>query len=657
MRKSTDNVSSLPAGVKSHAEKVGRYGIPAVLFVFYFIYVLAYIDPAMIYSSNGFNLPSFIRYLHEKERNATVVHEPSRYSGDGYILECSPRYFRDLFSAPGGLTKLIVTLVIYSCNYSVIGAFVITGLAGLLFYLFLLVVRRDGGDMPSIVPAVPALVVLYIAHLYELDALAYVVPITGALAFIILFRRLSGSGNLRQAATLIVISWTSWYLLQWASLLLLAIVLLDALFIRRHRLPLLIAAGCNAGLFFLIEGRFLVLGDAVRAETFFARPWPPVILIAWFPLIILLGHLRPGSIFGALRARRNAPLTRLTTEFFLVTLLTAIVVTSARLNPVLRDVRAMARTVHHLQNKQWDEVLDDDFSTQFRNFPEKSGPLQRYLIHARDRCLAETGLLGEKMFSFPQATFSPEPLLLRQSLLDHGFPLWAAAAKLFMELGLVNYAEKTIGELMECMGPYPFLMWERSLLHLAKNNQQAASVYLKKLSAMPFYRKEARQLLAILGDSSAIAAHPRIEHLRSCMDTTDYYFLSCNEEGLLRHLLGANPKNRLAFDYLQAYYLMTGKAGKLIDEIRNAPSLGYTTLPRHWEEGICVYLTREDGNPADAAEHIARISPATFRRFDRFMQMYFSLEGDPSAAKKLGPLFGSTYYYFYSFESTYGEKR
>ena len=639
---------------------VRRYALPAGFFLFFFAYLLWYIDPAVIYSNNGFNIPSYIRYLHEKESGSRAVHEPDRYSGDGYILEVTPRCFKELFSVPGGLTKLLVTLIIYLCNYPAIGALAIIALAWLLFFLGSQNCRRQGGNAPVFTLVVPSLVVLYIVHLYELDSLAAVVPVAGTLAAIFLYQRMFTGKIWRMGAGLTIIFWLSWYLFQWAALLFLAFSVLYELSSRTSWISIaaiIVAGALNSIALAIIETRFLAPENALLFVSFFSWPLPPAFLIVWFLLIALLQDLHPEYLSSVFHGCARYLDRGLIADAVLVVGLTSAVVFWALHDPVLADIRATARTVHHLQNKKWETILAEDFSNQFKGFPTQSGPLQRYLIHARDRSLAQTGALGETMFSYPQATFSAEPLLLRKDILEFGFPQWASAADLFMELGLVNYAEKTLGELMECMGPYPFLIYRRAVLHCAKNNIETARVYLNKLSAMPFYRNDAQRLLDLSKDSAALAQDSRIAHLRSCMDTTDYYFLSCNEEALFRHLLGANPKNLLAFDYLQAYYLLTGDTEKLINGIKNAHAQGHTSLPRHWEEAICVHMTRGDRDTAAGMTgDVPMVSQEAFQRFDQFMQRYFSLEDDPAALNKLGPLFGSTYYYFYSFESSAARK-
>jgi hypothetical protein len=282
------------------------------------------------------------------------------------------------------------------------------------------------------------------------------------------------------------------------------------------------------------------------------------------------------------------------------------------------------------------------------------------MIHAVDHALYRTGRLGDKMFFFPQATFSPEPLFLRENTLTYGYVKWAASLDLFMDIGLVNFAEKVAGELMECMGPYPFVIYRRALVQIAKGNHEAASVYLNKLGRMPFYSKEARQLSAMLNDERALASDKRIAPMRACMDTSDYFIFHADEEAILRSLLNRNPWNRMAYEYLIAYYLQTGHPEKIADHVRRAADFGYRyILPRHWEEGLCIYLSADSTSVLKA--HDFPIQPETVAEFGRFLQAYAPYENNPAqqflAASKLKREFGSTYFYFYTFQVTRGAGR
>lgn len=645
--------------VNAARSKVFHYAVPSLFFLFFFLYVLKSIDPAILYSCNGFNISSYIRYLHEKERGAKTLHQPDRYSGDGYILELTPRFFREQLSVPGGLANLLVTFAVYSCNHSPLGATVLTVVALLLFLLVPLPSKKRYHDTLFLVKFIPSITMLVLIHFYDPVILAPVLPVIGGLAAAALYQKACDDSIFKKTTVLTILFWSTWYLFQWGVLLFWALSVIPPLFERPLRPVLPLVAVINLGALFLVENGMIAPENAMQPADLVRWPLPPLLLYLWFTVPALLREL-PSAWRRALRKAvpRHAASHHRIIDGILVAAMTLLVVAWARNDRLLLDVRSTARTVHYLRNRMWDKVLAADFSAQFSHFPEKAGPLQCYLVHARNRSLAARGRLGDEMFSYPQATFSPEPLFLRKSTLEFGFPLWAAAADLFMDLGLVNYAEKVIGELMECMGPYPFLIYRRALLHLVKHNGETASVYLKKLRALPFYRKKTCDLLAVLGDSAAIATHPRIAHMRSCMDTTDYFFIAANEEELLLHLLDRNPRNKLAYEYLMACYLTTGNVDKLTDRLNEARAFGYLTPPRHWEEAICVYMARGDLDLSGATGmNMPMISPYTFHRFDRFMQDYLPLENDTAAAEKLGVEFGTTYYYFYTFEFSNGAKR
>ncbi|MBN1128003.1 MAG: hypothetical protein JXA71_03405 [Chitinispirillaceae bacterium] len=644
---------------KQSPRRPGRYVpviVPAAFFLFLFIYLLTAIDPTVIYSNNGFNNDLFVRYLHQKESGFAYLQVPDTYSGDGFILELTPGYFKELFSAPGGVTKLAVALCIDACRSRVAGALALTFLAWVLVALFSLYLKKCGGVDPFGFRFAPAMALLFFCHYYHLKALVWLVPIAAALAAAVVHALLSREKPLFTTLTVFPLFWLCWYLCGWAGPLFLVLVALLELTGRRDAARIAFSAlfvAINGALLFFLEPRLTAPEDALSAVTLFGWPVPGLYLLVSLPLLTAL------LLVPAWKKMLRAPLPlRATVQALCVATIGVAVIAVTRHDPLLRDVRAVSRTVHLVEHQMWDAIRNEDYSPQYASFPGKPGPLQPYLTHVRNRALAQTGMLGSEMFVYPQETFSPEPLLLRNSIVGFGFPLWAAAAGLFMELGMVNYAEKTIGELMECMGPYPFLMYRRSLLHLAKHNTDAASVYLNRLSAIPGYRAKAKRFLKLLSDSTALAQIPVIAHLRACMDTVDYFFLSCDEEALLLRLLERNPRNRLAFDYLMAFYLQTGQTEKLVIRFDHAKELGYTALPRHWEEAVCVFMSREDRDTAQTLpKEQPMVSRATFSRFDQFMQRYFALEDDPSAAKKLAGTFGSTYYYFYSFESSSGAKR
>jgi hypothetical protein len=324
-----------------------------------------------------------------------------------------------------------------------------------------------------------------------------------------------------------------------------------------------------------------------------------------------------------------------------------------------REIRIVGRILHNLQNKRWDRILSENTSALYRTPSAADSPLTLFVTHVTNYALSRTGQLGSKMFHYPQLYFSPEPLLLIQNSLLYGFVNWASALDVFMDLGMLSHAEKIAGETMENMGPYPFLMYRRAIVQLAKGNKETAAVYLNKLSVMPFYRREARDLLASLCNDAAIASDPRVAPLRASRDTLDYFLFRINEECTLLNLLRSNPLNKMAYDYLMALYLLTGQTEKLAAQAARAADFGYKRLPRHWDEAVCIYLS-QDSSLTDSYRGLP-VLPETIARFGSFLQAYTPYEDDPAlqatAASKLEKAFGATYYYFYNFQFSPGARK
>ena len=260
----------------------------------------------------------------------------------------------------------------------------------------------------------------------------------------------------------------------------------------------------NAALFFMAETWLLPPAAVVHWMDFTSPFLLPFVMICFFPLAAVL-HL----VWSGLRPGKTTPAERFTevAVLFCCTMVTAVWL--AR-EPVNRDTRTIARTVYHLTEGKWENILHEPVTALFSGFPQNAGPLQEFMVHAVDHALSRTGQLGHRLFSYPQAVFSDDPLLMLERTHSKGFANWVAVLELAMELGMVNTAEKIAGELMENMGPYPAIMYRRALVQLAKGNRSAASVYLRRLARMPFYRSTAQRLLRMVDNDEALGGEPVI---------------------------------------------------------------------------------------------------------------------------------------------------
>ena len=85
-----------------------------------------------------------------------------------------------------------------------------------------------------------------------------------------------------------------------------------------------------------------------------------------------------------------------------------------------------------------------------------------------------------------------------------------------------------------------------------------ARKYLSALQNTLFYREWANETLQLLGNEEAIAKHPEYGRLRQMAYNEDFYFSDHVTPEMLESLYLRNTDNQIAYQYLMAYYLLTG---------------------------------------------------------------------------------------------------
>ncbi len=201
-------------------------------------------------------------------------------------------------------------------------------------------------------------------------------------------------------------------------------------------------------------------------------------------------------------------------------------------------------------------------------------------VTVQNLALGMHGLLADHLFEFNQNDILG---LLPDVQSDATSPLPTAEA--FYQLGMINVAQRTVFECQEAI--LDFQKSGRCYKRLAQTNlingkYEVARKYLTALQKTLFYRDWANETMALLGDEKAIAKHPEYGRLRqfaykenlvldrdssrsanpSEIDgsrlTGEFYFSDHVTPEMLESLYYGNTDNRLAFEYLKAYYMLTG---------------------------------------------------------------------------------------------------
>jgi hypothetical protein len=221
-----------------------------------------------------------------------------------------------------------------------------------------------------------------------------------------------------------------------------------------------------------------------------------------------------------------------------------------------------------------------------------------------------------------------------------------------MDLGDVNLAEKMAFELLENKGSSPETLERLATTSLAKGHTETAKVFLNALEKHLVHGRHARNLLQRL-DSESEFCSPEAEVLRSMMIAGTGAVFPVGEPAFLLQLLEHNGGNKMAFEYLMAFALLTRRPDKVAENIRRLPELGYSEIPRLYEEAVLIYQV---GTRTNVDLHGMQIAESTRQDFARYLEMARTHGRDTAGLKRaMAPDFGNSFlYYMHFFESGVG---
>ena len=222
----------------------------------------------------------------------------------------------------------------------------------------------------------------------------------------------------------------------------------------------------------------------------------------------------------------------------------------------------MACLVWKNANFKAEKVMQYDFMARYQQWNRiletinDEKPNNQIGVTVQNLALAMHGVLLEQLSNYNQNGIAG---LLPDVKEDATSPLPTAEA--FYQLGMINVAQRTVFEAQEAI--LDFQKSGRCYKRLAQTNlingqYAVARKYLSALQKTLFYRDWANETLLLLGDEEAIARHPEYGRLRQSAYTEDFYFSDHVTPEMLKSLYYRNKDNRLAYQYLLAYYMLTG---------------------------------------------------------------------------------------------------
>jgi len=265
-------------------------------------------------------------------------------------------------------------------------------------------------------------------------------------------------------------------------------------------------------------------------------------------------------------------------------------------------------------------------------------PGQLLAMQARNQALYHLGRFADEMFNYRQ---HPDGLLLSHAAFTKSY--WHKH-DLYIDLGLMGQAEEVLTESMVAFWDNPLLLKELALVNMVSGKNDTARVYLGALRKRLFFRTWAEAYLAKLENDPELRGDEEIQRLRGLTPReNDGHFLA-TPELQLRAQIEHGRKNKMAFEYLLALYMLRGEMWNVVQVAGKMEEYDYEKIPVAFEEAI---LLNNRHNEKKIALQKLEIRTETQRRFDEFMDVTIRCRTKEAAHSELARRFKNTYMYYY----------
>lgn len=230
---------------------------------------------------------------------------------------------------------------------------------------------------------------------------------------------------------------------------------------------------------------------------------------------------------------------------------------------------------YSVRMKDWNKVI------AMANHKDPSAPLS---VACLNLALSKEAKIGDCMFRYYQN--GPEGLL---PSFQRDFTLPLIVGEIYYHLGFLNTSMRYAFEAMEAIPDYK--KSSRAMMRIAEVNllngeYKVAAKYLRMLQHTMFYSDWATKTLACLGNKKRIDMNPEWAMLRKYRLEKDFLFSEEEKDQMLGLLFLHCPTNRMAYEYLMAYTLLTKDLNHFVQYFPLGKNLGYKEIPAHYQEAL-----------------------------------------------------------------------
>jgi hypothetical protein len=304
---------------------------------------------------------------------------------------------------------------------------------------------------------------------------------------------------------------------------------------------------------------------------------------------------------------------------------------------------------YYSQKQSWNKVLNAASKIPLDKYDNIS--LSPYIIKA----LYYTGKLPYESFNYSHLyppgirTLTPEKTkkILNEiqntvDFIEHGSTCF--------ELGLINYAELMAYYALEYKGDLLPAFKQLVLVYILKDNFNAARIILNMLKKNLIQSHWADKYLAYLDNNKLITQDEYLMSVKSRIILEDKpveKLMRPDYDYIMERLLLQNVKNKMAYEYMMTYFLLTGQADKITENIYLLNYYDITSdlpgIPDLYEEAVVIYMVSNKNYDPDIGTR--KINISTVKEFSSFNKEYKNLT--KSKLRSFVDKYKNSYFYYY----------
>jgi Family of unknown function (DUF6057) len=289
---------------------------------------------------------------------------------------------------------------------------------------------------------------------------------------------------------------------------------------------------------------------------------------------------------------------------------------------------------HLARNERWIDIM---------KYAERNPPRNYLSLAMLNLSLAKTGQLGNRMFTYDQhgvnGLFLP---------FNREYVTAIMGNEILYQLGLTNASQEYAFESMETipnMGKSSRVIKRLAETNLINGQYKVSEKYLKILEKTIFYRKWAKTTLTVLNNEEKINDDPDWAEKRKFSVKNDYFFHIKNIEAVLNRMVKEHPDNKIAFEYLIAFYMINKDMRNFINLIPAMEKMGYSKVPVSYQEAVMYIIGLNNEDPI--ANSPSYVSQDTKLRMKAYADIYTRY---PDPREQLVKRFAGTYWFYLHFE-------